>query len=210
MRVEFFSNFARLKHFFYFMLNIVIFGGPGSGKGTQSDLIIEKYNLKHVSTGDLLRDEIAAQTKLGITADSYISKGQLVPDELVINIIDELIKQNREVKGFIFDGFPRTITQGKALDIKLTENGIDISRVICLDVDEEVLIERLLNRGKYSGRSDDNRETIEKRLKVYHQQTEPLVDYYQKQNKLSKINGNGDIDSVFKIIEEEIDNYIKE
>ncbi len=188
------------------MLNIVIFGAPGSGKGTQGELIAKKYELEHVSTGELLRNEINAGTKLGNTANDYISKGQLVPDNIVIDIIDDLIKNNLDRKGFIFDGFPRTVAQGIALNEKLEENNLSITSVLCLDVEEESLVERLLNRGKIEGRSDDNRETIESRLKVYHQQTEPLKDFYNKQGKLAVIEGNGSIDEIFNSIEQKIDN----
>lgn len=191
------------------MLNILIFGGPGSGKGTQSDLIIDKYGLKHISTGDILRNEIESETELGKTANSYISKGQLVPDDIVIGMMENIIKDNLGQKGLLFDGFPRTIAQGTALDIKLEEYGTEVSMVIYLDVDEKILIDRLLNRGKYSGRSDDNLETIQSRLNVYHQQTAPLTDHYQKQNKLFKINGNGDVESVFKLIENVLDKHLE-
>ena len=190
------------------MLNILIFGGPGSGKGTQSDLIIDKYGLKHISTGEILRKEIQSGSELGKIADSFISKGQLAPDHIVIDIMEGLIKENTDKKGMIFDGFPRTIPQGIALDNKLEKNNSEISLVLCLDVDEQILTERLLNRGKYSGRSDDNLKTIESRLKVYHQQTEPLIEFYKKQNKLFEINGNGDVESVFKLITDVIDNHI--
>ncbi len=179
------------------MLNILIFGGPGSGKGTQSDLITEKYNLKHISTGEFLRKEIAKGSELGVIADSYISKGQLVPDDLMIDMMEGLIKEPHSFNGFIFDGYPRTVTQGIALDNKMAKNGMKISTVLCLDVDEEILAERLINRGKYSGRSDDNKKTIQRRLEVYHEETEPLIEYYQKQNKLSRIEGNGNIEEVF-------------
>ncbi len=190
------------------MLNVVIFGAPGSGKGTQSELIIDKYDLKHVSTGDLLRAEIKAETALGKTAEGYISKGQLVPDELVIAMIEELIKKHPDVKGFIFDGFPRTLAQGESLDKKLEENGQQISAVISLEVNDEELIDRLLKRGQISGRSDDNRETIESRLKVFYNQTQPLKEFYSKQNKLAKIKGTGSIRDIFASIEKELDKLI--
>lgn len=191
------------------MLNIVIFGAPGSGKGTQGEMIAKKYELEHVSTGELLRNEIKEETELGKTADEFISKGQLVPDYIMINILDDLVKKNLDKKGFIFDGFPRTAAQGLALDEKLKENNLEISRVICLDVEEEELIGRLLKRGQIEGRSDDNRETIESRLKVYHNQTEPLIDFYNKQNKLTVIEGNGSIESIFESIEQVIDNQLE-
>ncbi len=191
------------------MLNIVIFGAPGSGKGTQGEMIAKKYELEHVSTGELLRNEIKAETELGKTANQYISKGQLVPDGLMIDILDELIKSKKDIKGFIFDGFPRTAAQGVALDEKLEENGVNISTVLCLDVEEEELIGRLLKRGELEGRADDNRETIESRLKVYQQQTEPLKEFYNKQGKLSVIEGSGSIDAIFNSIEKVIDNHLE-
>lgn len=191
------------------MLNIVIFGAPGSGKGTQGEMIAKKYELEHVSTGELLRNEIKAETELGKTANQYISKGQLVPDGLMIDILDELIKSKKDIKGFIFDGFPRTAAQGVALDEKLEENGVNITTVLCLDVEEEELIGRLLKRGELEGRADDNRETIESRLKVYQQQTEPLKEFYNKQGKLSVIEGSGSIDAIFNSIEKVIDNHLE-
>lgn len=190
------------------MLNIIIFGAPGAGKGTQGSLISKNYGLEHISTGEILRKEIATGTELGKLANQYISKGNLAPDHLMIDIIESVIKNNMDVKGFVFDGFPRTLTQGVALDNKLTKNGIEISKVLRLDVDEEELIERLLNRGKVSGRSDDNRQTIESRLQVYHQQTEPLIDYYRKQGKLADIKGNSDIEAISKLITTVIDEYL--
>ncbi|MEA4905894.1 MAG: adenylate kinase [Petrimonas sp.] len=187
------------------MLNIVIFGAPGSGKGTQSDLLIRRYGLKHVSTGDLLRFEIKAGSELGKTADQYISKGHLVPDEIMIEILEDLIKKNLDKKGFIFDGFPRTLSQGEALDNKLEKNGLNITAVLSLDVKDKELTTRLLKRGQLSGRSDDNGHTIKSRLQVYHQQTEPLKEYYAKQDKLITIPGEGSVDEVFKLIEQAID-----
>lgn len=189
------------------MLNIVIFGAPGSGKGTQGELIAKKYKLEHVSTGELLRNEISAATELGNTANEYITKGQLVPDSIVIDIIDELIKNNLDKNGFIFDGFPRTVAQGEALDEKLEVSNLSITKVLCLDVEESSLIERLLNRGKLEGRADDNRETIESRLKVYHSQTAPLKDFYNNQGKLAVIEGNGTVEEIFSSIEQLIDNF---
>jgi adenylate kinase len=188
------------------MLNIVIFGAPGSGKGTQSDLLIEKYGLKHVSTGDILRFEIKAGSALGKTAEQYISKGQLVPDEIMIEMLEDLIRKNLDKKGFIFDGFPRTLPQGEALDNKLKKNGLDITSVLSLEVKDEELIDRLLKRGQLSGRSDDNGHTIKSRLHVYHQQTEPLKEYYARQNKLVCIPGEGAIEEVFNSIVKAVDN----
>lgn len=187
------------------MLNIVIFGAPGSGKGTQSEKLVEKYELKHLSTGDILREEIKAGSELGKLADSYMSKGHLVPDELVIDILDSQISKNIDAKGFIFDGFPRTLAQGEALSKMLSKYDDDIDAVLSLEVEEEELIDRLLKRGQISGRTDDNKETIESRLKVYHSQTEPLKDFYRKHGTLKNIEGVGSIDEIFSSIEKEID-----
>ncbi|WP_313381671.1 adenylate kinase [Proteiniphilum saccharofermentans] len=187
------------------MLNIVIFGAPGSGKGTQSAKLVEKYGLKHLSTGDILREEIKADTELGKLADSYMSKGHLVPDELVIDVLDNLIGKYSDAKGFIFDGFPRTLAQGEALGKMLEKHGEDIDAVLSLEVEEEELIDRLLKRGQISGRTDDNRETIESRLKVYHAQTEPLKEFYRTKGSLKNIEGVGSIDDIFGSIEREID-----
>lgn len=187
------------------MLNIVIFGAPGSGKGTQSAKLVEKYGLKHLSTGDILREEIKADTELGKLAGSYMSKGHLVPDELVIDILDNMIGKHSDTKGFIFDGFPRTLAQGEALGQMLEKHGEDIDAVLSLEVEEEELIDRLLKRGQISGRTDDNRETIESRLKVYHSQTEPLKEFYRTKGTLKNIEGVGSIDDIFGSIEKEID-----
>ncbi|MEA5128689.1 MAG: adenylate kinase [Proteiniphilum sp.] len=187
------------------MLNIVIFGAPGSGKGTQSAKLVEKYTLKHLSTGDILRSEIKAGTELGKLAESYMSKGHLVPDELVIDILDSLIGKHRDAKGFIFDGFPRTLAQGEALGKMLEKHGEGIDAVLSLEVEEEELIDRLLKRGQISGRTDDNRETIESRLKVYHSQTEPLKEFYRTHGILKNIEGVGSIDDIFGSIVKEID-----
>ncbi|MFA7492125.1 MAG: adenylate kinase [Proteiniphilum sp.] len=187
------------------MLNIVIFGAPGSGKGTQSAKLVEKYGLKHLSTGDILRNEIEANTELGKLADSYMSKGHLVPDRLVIDILDSLIGKHNDARGFIFDGFPRTLAQGEALGAMLKKHDEDINAVLSLEVEEEKLIDRLLKRGQVSGRTDDNRETIESRLKVYHLQTEPLKGFYRAKGILKNIEGDGSIDDIFGSIEKEID-----
>ena len=188
------------------MLNIVLFGPPGAGKGTQSEKIIIKYQLVHLSTGDILRAEIANQTKLGMEAKQFMDKGALVPDSVVIGMIANKLDANKSAKGFIFDGFPRTLPQGEALNNKLKKNGLDITAVLSLEVNDEALIDRLLKRGQISGRSDDNDDTIKSRLHVYHQQTEPLKEYYAKQNKLVYIPGEGTIDEVFNSIEKAINN----
>jgi len=187
------------------MLNVIIFGAPGSGKGTQSEFIVSKYGFYHISTGDLLREEISKQTELGVIAEEYIKKGQLIPDELIIKIFSDVLDANTEVKGFIFDGFPRTIAQGEALDKLLREKNTSIIAVLNLDVDEKELINRLLKRGKDSGRSDDNLEVIQNRLEVYHNQTEPLIEYYKKKGKLFRIKGNGIAEDVFEQIVEVMD-----
>lgn len=190
------------------MLNIVIFGAPGSGKGTQSTKISEKYALEHISTGDMLRAEIKANTEFGKKANSYISKGHLIPDEVMIDKLDDLMKKKNGVKGFIFDGFPRTIAQGKALDEMLEKYDEKVTVVLSLEVEEDELVDRILKRGEISGRSDDNRETVEARLNVYHNQTEPLKNYYSEQFKLVRIPGQSTIDEVFESISTVLDRII--
>lgn len=188
------------------MLNIVIFGAPGSGKGTQSELIVQKYGLIHISTGELLRKEIESKTELGLIADGFISKGNLVPDQLVIDMLADLLDKNgNDVKGYIFDGFPRTVPQGEALDNLLRERGTSVAAVFSLCVDDKELIHRLVKRGTESGRHDDNLDTIKARLIVYKNQTEPLKDYYRKKGKLFKIQGSGTIEEIFENIMETID-----
>lgn len=187
------------------MLNIVIFGAPGSGKGTQSEKIIAKYGLNHISTGDVLRAEIANQTELGKTADGYISKGQLVPDALIIDILASVLDGLKESKGVIFDGFPRTIPQAVALKEMLSKRGTGVSAVVALEVEEQELVQRLLKRGEISGRSDDNLETIQKRLDVYKNQTAPLIDYYKSEKLYNGIEGMGTIDEIFARIETVVD-----
>ena len=185
-------------------LNIVIFGAPGSGKGTQSEKLIEKYGLTHISTGDVLRKEIKNGSKLGKIAEEYISKGQLLPDELIVNILADTLDKCEIVKGVIFDGFPRTIPQAEALKKVLSERNMDISVVLGLEVEEKELIDRLLKRGAISGRSDDNIETINKRLEVYHSQTDPLREYYIKEGKYKPITGDGTIEDIFEKIKKVI------
>lgn len=186
------------------MLNVVIFGAPGSGKGTQSERIIEEFGLDHISTGEVLREEIKNETDLGIIAKGYIERGQLVPDELIIDILAKTLDNKKGSKGVIFDGFPRTIPQAIALKKMLNERGTDVTVMINLHVEEDELIKRLLERGKASGRSDDNLETIKSRLEVYHTQTEPLADYYIKEGKHRAIKGLGSIDEIFDKIKEHI------
>jgi adenylate kinase len=180
------------------MLNLVLFGPPGSGKGTQSAKLIEKYKLVHLSTGDILRGEIAAQTPLGIEAKKKMEKGELVSDEIVIGMISNKLDQNASAKGFIFDGFPRTTAQAKALDTLLTQKGTAITVMLSLDVEKQDLIDRLLNRGKDSGRADDqDLSVIENRIAVYNRETAIVQDYYKAQGKLKDIQGVGSIDDIF-------------
>ena len=180
------------------MKNIVIFGAPGSGKGTQSDKLIEKYGLEHISTGDVLRSEIKNQTELGKTAKSYIDQGQLIPDELMVSILASVYDSfGRNHKGVIFDGFPRTIPQAEALKAMLNERGDKVAAMIELDVPEDELMKRLILRGQQRGRADDNEETIKKRLVVYHNQTQPLIDWYGKEGLHHHIDGLGELDRIF-------------
>ncbi|MBD5213036.1 MAG: adenylate kinase [Bacteroidales bacterium] len=180
------------------MLNLVLFGAPGSGKGTQSAKLIDEYGLYHISTGEVLRDHIARGTDLGKIADQYISKGQLIPDDLMIDILDDVLEKNAAgKKGVVFDGFPRTIPQAKALKELLQRRGTDLHAVVGLEVPEGELIDRMLKRGQQTGRADDNEDTIKKRLEVYHNQTEPLRDFYTAENKYLGINGTGVVDEIF-------------
>ncbi len=180
------------------MLNIVLFGPPGAGKGTQAEKLIAKYKLVHLSTGDLLRSEIAAKSKLGMEAKAFMEKGELVPDSVVIGMIGARIQKETAAKGFIFDGFPRTTAQANALDELLNANKTAISVMISLEVAHDELVKRLLNRGKDSGREDDKDVSIiENRIKVYNKETLPVINYYAEQNKHRGINGTGSIDTIF-------------
>ena len=193
------------------MLNIVIFGAPGSGKGTQSAKLIDKYGLYHISTGEVLRDHIKRGTELGKIADSYISKGQLIPDELMIQILDDVLeKEAAGKKGVVFDGFPRTIPQAEALKELLNKRGSKLHAVVGLEVPEDELVERMINRGKETGRADDNPETIKNRLKVYHDQTSPLREYYNKEGKYLPIKGTGIVDEIFENISKGVDGLLKD
>ena len=187
------------------MLNIVIFGAPGSGKGTQSERIVEKYGINHISTGDVLRAQIKAGTELGKTAQGYIDQGQLLPDALIIDILAHTLDSFEGSKGVIFDGFPRTIAQAEALKKMLAERGQEVSIMLDLDVPEDELMTRLIKRGQESGRADDNEETIKKRLVVYHSQTAPLIDWYKTDGKYQHINGFGSLEAIFAEIAEAID-----
>lgn len=189
------------------MFNLVFFGAPGSGKGTQSENLIKNYGLYHISTGDVLRDHIKRGTELGKVADQYISDGKLIPDELMIDILASVLDDNAEAtkKGVIFDGFPRTIAQAKALKKMLADRGSKVDVVIGLEVPEEELVERLIKRGKDSGRSDDNLETIKKRLDVYHNQTSPLRDFYVEEQLYAPIHGTGTVEAIFDDIKAAIE-----
>jgi adenylate kinase len=181
------------------MLNIVLFGPPGAGKGTQALKIIEKYQLIHLSTGDILRAELAAQTPLGQKAKKFMDKGELVPDEVVIDMIDSKIEKNQDASGFIFDGFPRTTAQAEALDKLLQKKNTPISIMLSLEVEKDELVKRLLGRGQVSGRSDDQDESIiENRIKVYHNETSPVKGFYKNQGKQFEIDGMGTIDEIFE------------
>ncbi|MCB0396784.1 MAG: adenylate kinase [Flavobacteriales bacterium] len=188
------------------MLNIVLFGPPGAGKGTQAEKLISRYGLIHLSTGDLLRGEIAAGTELGLKAKQLMDAGQLVPDEVVIGMIRSKLTANPSAKGFIFDGFPRTIAQAQALDALLEESNEGISTMLALEVDKDELVRRLLNRGKDSGRADDQDPAIiENRIQEYNNKTAPLKDYYSGQDKFTGIRGVGSIDDIFQSLCEAID-----
>jgi len=192
------------------MINIVLFGPPGAGKGTQSELLIEKYGLLHLSTGELFRRHISSGTDLGLEAKKYIDNGKLAPDHLVIEMVEQKIDENLYSKGFIFDGFPRTVAQAKALDKALEKRNQSVTLMVALDVQEEELVKRILERGKTSGRSDDaDVERIYTRLKVYQKETLPVMDYYAKQNKYVSIEGEGAIEEIFQSISEAVDEAVR-
>ena len=194
------------------MLNVVIFGAPGSGKGTQSAKMIHRYGLHHISTGEVLRDHIVRGTALGKVADHYISRGQLIPDELMIDVLADWLDHNPEAtaKGVIFDGFPRTIHQAHVLQEMLEQRGTRVHAVIGLEVPEDRLVDRMMNRGKETGRADDNLDTIKKRLEVYHRQTSPLKEYYIKEGKYHKVDGDGNVDRIFNDIAAHLDQVKKQ
>src|ERR1700733_14131233 len=180
------------------MFNLILFGPPGSGKGTQSERLISKYGLKHLSTGDLLRSEIAGQTPLGMAAKSFMDKGQLVPDEVVIEMISSALDNNPKSNGFLFDGFPRTMAQAQALDKLLTQKNTEVAIVLALQVTPEELVKRLLNRGLTSGRTDDvDEEIIINRIAEYERKTASVAEYYKKYGKVVYIKGEGNIDKIF-------------
>jgi len=191
------------------MLNLILFGPPGSGKGTQSAKLIQRYGLQHISTGDLLREETANGTPLGMEAKKFMDQGQLVPDEVVIGMIGSRLDAHANASGFIFDGFPRTSAQASALDELLRQKNTEIDLLLSLEVPEAELKKRLIHRGELSGRSDDNEAVIDKRIVEYKAKTEPVADYYNQQQKLVRVKGDGDIEATFKLLEQEIDRLIK-
>jgi len=191
------------------MINLILFGKPGSGKGTQAEFVKIKYDLIHISTGDLFRNNISNNTELGLLAKSYMDKGDLVPDEVTIKMLEAEVNNHPNAKGFIFDGFPRTTVQAEILDQFLTTLKLSISMTIALDVDENLLIDRLINRGKDSGRSDDkDRSKIQNRFDEYNKKTSPLINYYKNQNKFYDVDGVGDINEISFRIFNTIDNNI--
>lgn len=193
------------------MVNLILFGPPGSGKGTQSANIIQKYGLIHLSTGDLLRSEIGDKTPLGLEAKKFMDQGQLVPDEVVIGMISSKLDANPDTRGFIFDGFPRTTAQAEALDKLLALKKTSISTVLSLEVPEDALIKRLLNRGLTSGRSDDASEDVVKaRIVEYHNKTAPVADHYAKYGKFKKVKGDGTEEEVFELLSKELDELVGE
>ena len=191
------------------MLNLILFGPPGSGKGTQSEKLIVKYGLKHLSTGDLLRSEIAQQTQLGMESKNFMEKGQLVPDEVVIGMIRSAIENNPLVKGFLFDGFPRTSAQAAALDQLMELKNTSIKIMLAMEVGEKELMSRLLKRGETSGRSDDtNEEVVKARIIEYHNKTAAVADYYKQYNKVVTIKGEGTVEDIFNALCNEIDQKV--
>jgi len=192
------------------MFNLILFGPPGSGKGTQSDKLVAKYGLVHLSTGNLLREEIATKTPLGLQAMGFMDKGQLVPDEVVIGMVDSYFDKHKDAKGFLFDGFPRTEAQAKALDKLMELKKTEISIVLILDVDEDELLKRLILRGKTSGRSDDADENIlRSRQDVYKRETLPVAAYYSKAKKVTSVDGMGGINEIFELLCSQIDKKMK-
>ena len=191
------------------MFNLILFGPPGSGKGTQSQNIVDTYKLQHISTGDLLREEVSNQSPLGLEARKYMDQGMLVPDEVVIGMISSKIDETPDARGFIFDGFPRTKEQAEALDKLLEFKNTSIDLVLSLEVPEQELVKRLLHRGETSGRSDDNEEVISRRIKEYHSKTAPVAGHYDAQGKFVGLKGDNDIDGTFKLIGKEIDKYLQ-
>lgn len=190
------------------MFNLVIFGPPGSGKGTQSVRIAEKYGWAHISTGEIFRREIRQQSPLGSKVRSIIEKGELVPDELLVDVLRAGIASAGSRPGFLFDGYPRTLRQASDLDHVLQASGSKVNMVLSLDVDEEELVGRLLNRARLEGRADDTEEVIRNRMKVYYAQTQPLVDFYRERDLLKTVDGQGSVDDIFQRIAKVIDSAI--
>ena len=191
------------------MINLILFGKPGSGKGTQAEFVKGKYDLIHISTGDLFRNNISNNTDLGLLAKSYMEKGDLVPDEVTIKMLESEVNKHSNANGFIFDGFPRTTVQAEILDQFLSTLKLSISMTIALEVDENLLIDRLINRGKDSGRADDqDRSKIQNRFEEYNNKTSPLINYYKNQNKFFEVNGVGDVNEISTRIFKTIDNNI--
>lgn len=181
------------------MINLILFGPPGSGKGTQAAYLVDKYQLLHISTGDLFRYEMGNNTRLGMEAKRYIEKGELVPDEVTIGMLRNKVEMHPEAAGFIFDGFPRTVAQAEALDALLAESDQEVYALLALEVDDEEIVQRILNRGKTSGRDDDNDETIiRNRIDVYKRETTPVFDYYDERGKSQKVDGLGTIKEIFE------------
>lgn len=193
---------------FIFMFNLILFGPPGSGKGTQSAHLVKQYQLQHISTGDLLRDEVARRSPLGVEAAKYMDQGLLVPDEVVIGMISSKIDASPNARGFIFDGFPRTKAQAEALDKLLQFKKTEIHLVLAMEVPEEELTRRLVSRGATSGRTDDTEEVIVKRIKEYYAKTEAVASHYHTYGKLVKLRGDGTIEETLKLLSKEIDKYI--
>lgn len=188
------------------MINLVLFGPPGAGKGTQAENLISKYNLVHISTGDVFRKNIKEQTELGLLAKSYMDKGGLVPDEVTINMLKDVVENHPEANGFIFDGFPRTTPQAEALDVFMKGKGISISAMLALEVEDDVLVARLLNRGKDSGRADDADESIiRNRIKEYYNKTAILKDFYSSQDKYFGVEGVGSVEEISERLYKVID-----
>lgn len=191
------------------MFNLILFGPPGSGKGTQSARVVSAYQLQHISTGDLLRDEVSRATPLGVEAKKYMDQGILVPDEVVIGMISSKIDALPDARGFIFDGFPRTRAQAEALDRLLDFKGTEIHLVLAMEVPEPELVTRLLDRGAIGGRSDDNEEVIGKRIKEYYAKTEAVAEHYEELGKLEHVKGDGTMDEVFALLGKNINKYLQ-
>ncbi|MBN3035914.1 MAG: adenylate kinase [Bacteroidales bacterium] len=190
------------------MFHLVLFGPPGSGKGTQSVRVAEKFNLVHISTGDIFRREIREKTHLGVKVQGIIERGELVSDELLIEIMESTLNQHPEVAGFVFDGFPRTLRQASDLDALLDKRGGEVDMVVALEVDDREIINRLLKRAEIEGRKDDTREVIENRIAVYNSQTQPLIEYYKKRGQFTPVNGIGSIDEIFASICRVVEYYL--